>query len=281
VTKGETVMTNDPAKYPGSIGSEVKLTSERRAHFAVCLLLSGLPPGHFHMESFAGFPVFCGRDVIGELGLANMKGGFTEAHRPVLEKLCAWLSPLLSMFIDLPLHPSDVAAAAKEAGTPASTTEKPVVGGPAAATTAKAESKSAAGATTVDAAAAASVLPAAQSADAISPRDPENLELNSTEVLSAVMQTINEGLILLNTDLKVTASMLPLTLPRQLMLAAACLADSAARSCSSTTERCAFWAFTSRRRRMDSLWYDILPDSASLPRAPAELVLFGACCCCC
>ena len=66
MTSGEAVVSNDPATDP------------RRG---------GLPPGHPHMGSFCGLPVYFGKDMVGMIGLANRTGGFEEGF-------VEWMQPL-------------------------------------------------------------------------------------------------------------------------------------------------------------------------------------------
>lgn len=66
MTSGEALVSNDPATDP------------RRG---------GLPPGHPHMASFCGMPVYFGKDMVGMVGLANRTGGFEQGF-------VEWMQPL-------------------------------------------------------------------------------------------------------------------------------------------------------------------------------------------
>lgn len=55
----------------------------------------GLPPEHPPMNSYLGLPVFHGGELVGMVGLANMPGGFTEAHVAYLQPLLSTLGQLI------------------------------------------------------------------------------------------------------------------------------------------------------------------------------------------
>jgi PAS domain S-box-containing protein len=55
----------------------------------------GLPADHPPMNSYLGLPVFHGGEFVGMVGLANMPGGFTEAHVSYLQPLLSTLGQLI------------------------------------------------------------------------------------------------------------------------------------------------------------------------------------------
>ena len=67
---GEPVVSNDPAR------------DSRRG---------GLPAGHPQLESFLGLPILSGKDLVGMVGIANRRGGYSES-------MVAELHPLLSTY---------------------------------------------------------------------------------------------------------------------------------------------------------------------------------------
>lgn len=71
---GEIVMTNDAGNDPRS---------------------GGLPPGHPPIESFLGLPVFNGLEMVGLIGIANRKGGYTEKIVNELDPFSAAFSAMI------------------------------------------------------------------------------------------------------------------------------------------------------------------------------------------
>ena len=69
ITSGKTVIANDPANDP-------------RGH--------GIPPGHPKLTAFLGVPVYYGEQLVGEIGLANRKGGYDE-------ELLAYIQPIVDV----------------------------------------------------------------------------------------------------------------------------------------------------------------------------------------
>jgi len=67
ITSGKPVISNDPANDP------------RRG---------GIPEGHPALDNFVGLPIYYGDRLVGEVGLANRKGGYNQA-------LLDYLAPIL------------------------------------------------------------------------------------------------------------------------------------------------------------------------------------------
>ncbi len=68
VTSGEPVLSNDPA-------------NDSRG--------AGFPKGHPEISSFLGIPVYYGKQLVGEVGLANRPGGYDQ-------ELLDWISPVIA-----------------------------------------------------------------------------------------------------------------------------------------------------------------------------------------
>lgn len=66
LNKGEPFIANEPAKYSSS---------------------KGLPKGHIKIENFLSVPVVVGEKVLGQIVLANAKGGFKERHLQAVTQL--------------------------------------------------------------------------------------------------------------------------------------------------------------------------------------------------
>ncbi len=64
VENAKSVLTNDPSNHPDS---------------------TGIPEGHFKLNSFLGVPFVRGGKVLGLIGLANKTGGFCEEDRDIIE----------------------------------------------------------------------------------------------------------------------------------------------------------------------------------------------------
>lgn len=70
VTTGKPVISNDPEHDPNS---------------------GGLPEGHPSIDAFLGIPVYFGGHLVGEIGLANRKGGYNQ-------EVLDYLAPLTASF---------------------------------------------------------------------------------------------------------------------------------------------------------------------------------------
>jgi|GEM_PF-3363113 len=66
VTQQKVILSNDPQNDPRA---------------------SGFPPGHPKLHSFLGIPIFYGDQLVGEIGLANRKGGYDESIVEMLKPL--------------------------------------------------------------------------------------------------------------------------------------------------------------------------------------------------
>lgn len=74
VTSGETVLSNDPEDDPRS---------------------SGFPDGHLSIDAFLGLPVYSGKQLVGEIGLANRSGGYDEAMLKYIEPVVSVLGQII------------------------------------------------------------------------------------------------------------------------------------------------------------------------------------------
>ncbi|WP_323785799.1 EAL and GGDEF domain-containing protein [Thalassovita sp.] len=70
IVTGKVVIANDPAKHPSR---------------------KGTPQGHPPLDTFLGIPLLRGEKIIGEIGLANRKGGYNDA---VVKRLTPFLSAI-------------------------------------------------------------------------------------------------------------------------------------------------------------------------------------------
>jgi len=75
VTSGRLVIANEPLHDPRS---------------------GGLPEGHPPIESFLGIPLYFGRELVGVAGVANRRGGYTEAVAESLEPFVATCASIIS-----------------------------------------------------------------------------------------------------------------------------------------------------------------------------------------
>ncbi|MBI5746788.1 MAG: GAF domain-containing protein, partial [Nitrospirae bacterium] len=79
ITSSSAVISNDLGKDPRSGGR--------------------LPPGHPHLLSFLGVPIFKGQDVVGIIGVANRQGGYTGEEQSRIEVLCQATSILYDSYL--------------------------------------------------------------------------------------------------------------------------------------------------------------------------------------
>ncbi|WP_176961812.1 diguanylate cyclase [Mariprofundus sp. NF] len=74
ITSGKAVISDDPRHDPRH---------------------GGLPDGHPSIDAFLGMPIYSGGRIVGEIGLANRKGGFDQALLDYMEPLIAACSQIV------------------------------------------------------------------------------------------------------------------------------------------------------------------------------------------
>ncbi|MBI5746621.1 MAG: GAF domain-containing protein, partial [Nitrospirae bacterium] len=79
ITERKVIISDDPGLDPRSGGR--------------------LPPGHPHLLSFLGVPIFKGQDLIGMIGVANRPGGYTGEEQSRIEILCHVTSILYDNYL--------------------------------------------------------------------------------------------------------------------------------------------------------------------------------------